>query len=191
MVEEPVLQRTISGVVYRRQDARVFDIEDSPVLLGTVTKTNQSDNDIVAHLTVTYKDARSYSFTNDFSINTTDVVASTIQAGIPSIVDAAHFDILPEIIIDPFKWEYKTRTGKPKEATYPDVINVPAWTRVTVNYWATRAKCSVPFSYTQEDKLISDDDDDDDIATYNYDDGIFHGANYYSCHFDDPHFEPL
>lgn len=159
--------------------ARIFD--EVPFIAGVGTSVNNTDEESTLSIKVSYEETRSYSFTNAES--STSGVTTTISTGIPKLVSGG-IQVSKEETTS-FEWEQTVEESTKSEASVQ--VTVPARSRVRVDYVATQATCSIPFSYTQRDKSSSDGA----IVAYSNIDGLFEGVDYQSYHFEHYVVEPL
>ncbi|KAJ9158812.1 hypothetical protein P3X46_024358 [Hevea brasiliensis] len=171
-VQELVLERHLYDVVYRMEDARIFD--ERPIVAGTGTASNNTKQASEYTITVLYEDTSSYTFSNSLSIMTG--VRTTIQTGLPCIFEGK-IGVTAEVT-NSLEWNRTTKETKKAEAAYKVVV--PSMSSVRVDYVATRGTCNVPFSYTQRDRRSTDGSFD----IRQHVDGVYSGVNCYSFHFE-------
>lgn len=170
-VEELVMNREITGVNYRMEDARIYDVK--PYLAGVTTATNYSTSTSQISVAMLYEDSKTYSFSRSTSL--TAGVKATIEAGIPLIVDESieiSFEVNEE-----FEWgNSKTITTS---VTATGSVEVGPRTIATVHYVASIGKCDVPFTYTQTEQSSTDGIPSQLV----YEDGLYTGLNCYNFDF--------
>ncbi|KAF2308983.1 hypothetical protein GH714_027115 [Hevea brasiliensis] len=147
-VEELVFERQINNVIFRMEDARIFD--ERAVVAGIGSGVNDSPHESLIRVTVSFEDTSSYTFSNSLSIMAG--VTTSIQTGFARIVEGK-IEVTAEVTTS-LEWNRTTTETRKAEATYQAVV--PPMTRVTIDYVATQGTCNVPFSYTQRDKLSHD-----------------------------------
>ncbi|KAL1538270.1 hypothetical protein AAHA92_27032 [Salvia divinorum] len=178
-VQELVMERKIYNVMYRMEDARIY--EETPYLAGTTTVTNNANEAGSIAVTIKYKEETSYYFSQIMSVSSG--VKSSITAEIPSIGEAS-IETTHQISTA-FRWNnatttiwYVTKTG---------TVTVPARSVAVVHYVGMKGTCDVPFSYTQQDMSSIDGK----IMETDQIDGVFTGVNAYSLKFTVHKYEPL
>ena len=172
LVEELVFGREIIDVIYRMNDAQIFN--ERPFVAGSGTATNNTQEAATLTIRVSHEDNSSYSFSNSSSIMTG--VKTTIQTGFPRIVEGK-IEISAEVT-NSFEWNRTTSETKTAEATYEAVV--PPMSTIKVDYIATQGTCNIPFSYTQHDKLSLDGS----FLNTQHIDGVYTGVNNYGFHFE-------
>ncbi|KAG6428950.1 hypothetical protein SASPL_106989 [Salvia splendens] len=146
VVQELVSQRNIYNVVYRMQDARIYD--EVPYVAGSSVLTNSSDQEAAMAVQITYQDEKSYTFSRSLSL--TAGVETTFKTGVPFIVEgeiSVSFEINTTL-----QWDTTTTTTTSVMAS--GSVPVPARSSAVIDYVGTRGTCDVPYSYTQQDKEL-------------------------------------
>ncbi|KAG2557610.1 hypothetical protein PVAP13_8NG220210 [Panicum virgatum] len=138
--------------------------------MATASGLNGSTSNNAAKLTLEFKDTEKTTWGSSVTMKL-GVAATTICAGVPVIVGDGTVEVSDE-----FSGLYSWGSPAEKETTQKVAyeVTVPPKTRVTVTSTATRASCDVPFSHTQRDTLV-----DGRQVTYDMDDGLYSGVNYY------------
>ncbi|EEF38867.1 uncharacterized protein LOC8262840 [Ricinus communis] len=178
-VEELVFERSIFNVRFLMEYARIFD--ERATVAGWGSAENQSEEAATLSITVGYEDTTSFTFSNSLAI--TAGVTVGITTGLPRIAEGK-IEISTEVT-NTLEWNRTTSETRTASATY--LANVPARSRIRIDYVATRGTCNIPFSYTQRDRLSHDGS----FATTQHVDGVYTGVNYYSFHFEQPQIVPL
>ena len=167
-LEEPVVSREIYDVVYDLSQPRIYG--RSVVPMATASGLNGSTSNNAAKLTLEFKYTEKTTWGSSVTLKL-GVAATMICAGVPVIVGDGTVEVSDE-----FSGLYSWGSPAEKETTQKVAyeVTVPPKTRVTVTSTATRASCDVPFSHTQRDTLV-----DGRQVTYDMDDGLYSGVNYY------------
>ncbi|XP_047957994.1 natterin-1-like [Salvia hispanica] len=171
VVQELVSQRNIYNVVYRMQDARIYD--EVPYVASSSVLTNSSDQEAAMAVQITYQDEKSYTFSRNLSL--TAGVETTFSTGMPFIVEGeitVSFEINTTL-----QWETATKTTTSVVAS--GSIPVPAKSTAVIEYVGTKGTCDVPYSYTQQDKSSADGS----VSYTEQADGIYKGISFYNFHF--------
>ncbi|XP_047961695.1 uncharacterized protein LOC125206488 [Salvia hispanica] len=171
VVQELVSQRNIYNVVYRMQDARIYD--EMPYIAGSSVLTNSSDQEAAMAVQITYQDEKSYTFSRSLSL--TAGVETTFSTGVPFILDGeitVSFEINTTL-----QWDtVKTNTTSVMAS---GSIPVPVRSTAVIEYVGTKGTCDVPYSYTQQDKSSTDGS----VSYTEQVDGIYKGISFYNFHF--------
>lgn len=155
--------------------AHIYDSQ--PLVLYKATATNNSDQATQLQVSFAYTERKSTSWKS--AVSFTSGLKTTIEAGIPSVVDgkveiSAQFTYSTE-------WGGTTETQTTETGTYTAPVKAGQTMELTVK--GTNAKCDVKFSYVQEDLLTTGD-----TVKVIKDDGIFNGAGYTDVHFETRYF---
>ncbi|XP_050233592.1 uncharacterized protein LOC126682085 [Mercurialis annua] len=176
VVKELVLGRRIFDVVYYMDNARIYGRR--AVIAGSGRSTNNTPEEAIQTISVSYTETRSYSFTNSNSLSTG--VSTSITAGFGRIVSLeVGVEISSEQTVAVEVGE-EVSTSVTSEASY--TAPVPPFSTIIVNYVATEAKCDIPFSYTQRDQMSTNGT----FRSSRNEDGVYKGVNYFSFYFDQP-----
>ncbi|KAG6428926.1 hypothetical protein SASPL_106965 [Salvia splendens] len=171
VVQELVSQRNIYNVVYRMQDARIYD--EVPYVAGSSVLTNSSDQEAAMAVQITYQDEKSYTFSRSFSL--TAGVETSFSTGVPFIAEGGikiSFEINTTL-----QWDTTTTTTTSVMAS--GSVPVPARSSAVIDYVGTMGTCDIPYSYTQQDRSSADGT----ISYTEQDDGIYKGVSCYNFDF--------
>lgn len=124
---------------------------------------------------LSYNDTRVSAWSSTVSAKL-DVETSVIKSSVPIIFEET-LAIGPELFSGEYDWGEDTNLTK-KVDTVHKVLVQPC-SNVRVNLVATQASYDVPFSYTQNDTLISGEK-----ISLNMEDGIYKGVNLYNFKFE-------
>ncbi|XP_047959386.1 uncharacterized protein LOC125204713 [Salvia hispanica] len=170
-VQELVSERNVYNVKFRMEDARIYDEE--PYNAGSSQLDNNRDEGADMSVSVTYQDAKSYTFGRSLSL--TAGVETSFSTGVPFIVEG---NIKVSFKIDTaLKWDETTTTSTSVTAT--GSVHIPAKSSAIIEYVGTQGTCDVPYSYTQQDRSSTDGT----ISYTEQDDGIYKGVSCYNFHF--------
>ncbi|XP_047962111.1 uncharacterized protein LOC125206941 [Salvia hispanica] len=171
VVQELVLERKIYNVKY---DMGISSISDEqPYIAGQSVVVNDSSEEAVMAVEITYQDEKSYTFSQSLAV--TAGVSATIEAGIP-FIESGSITVSLEIT-GAFEWDTTTTTTT--SVTASASVNVPPKSALVVKYVGTKGTCTVPFSYTQQDKSSLDGS----ITRIRKDDGSYTGVSCYNFNF--------
>lgn len=171
VVEELVQERKIYRVIYRTDEARIYD--KTAFVAGKTTATNRGDEEASMEVEVTYEEERSTSFNRSLSL--TAGVTTSIEAGVPGIL-SGKVEVRYEIS-GTLEWGSTTTTKT--SVTSKGIVRVPAKSMAVVHYTGVMASCDVPYSYVQQDKSSTDGK----IVYTMLNDGVFTGVNSYDFDF--------
>ncbi|XP_047964220.1 uncharacterized protein LOC125208611 [Salvia hispanica] len=171
VVRELVQERQIYGVEYNMGIGSISD--EHPYIAGKSVVVNNSPEEAIMAVEITYQDEKSYTFSRGLSI--TAGVSTTIQTGVPFIANGS-IEISLEIS-GALQWDETTTTTT--SVTASTSVIVPAFSAVDVSYVGTKGTCTIPFSYTQQDKSSFDGT----ITRVRKDDGSYSGVSCYNFNF--------
>ncbi|CAL1410185.1 unnamed protein product [Linum trigynum] len=166
-VEERVSQRTISNVVFRLNDARVYDETPRTVFRNIIVNNSPHTNSPT--LTVTYANTQSKSWQSSLSFSFG--VTTSVSGGFPKIAEAG-IEISVETT-EEYTWGETYESSAEVSQAYP--VTVGPFSRATITVMVTQGSCDVPFSYTRKDDLF-----DGTSVTTRLDDGLYTGVNVYN-----------
>ncbi|XP_066357682.1 uncharacterized protein [Miscanthus floridulus] len=170
-VEEPVLSRRIYNIEYQVQNAKIYG--DKVLSMNSTEVVNHGSKANTANVTLHYSVSKTKTWESSISVKL--VVTTTIEAGVPEIVNASV--LIQSEYSSSYTWG-DSMTNTVEHSMIYEVI-VPPKTKVTLRPLVTEATCEVPFSYHQEDVLT-----DGQKVVYKLDDGIYRGVNSYNFRYD-------
>ncbi|KAI9071435.1 hypothetical protein K1719_046605 [Acacia pycnantha] len=166
-VEELVISRQTYNVNFRLLDARIY--KQRVLTIATGVAINRTQDPIDVDVKLSYSETKSSTWNSNVSLKLG--VKTILKTGVP-FIEEGRIEILAE-----FNGEYqwgKTKTSPTVNETL-NKVKVPPRTMVTLRQLATIGSCDVPFSYTQRDTLTNGQQ-----LTYEMDDGIYTGINYFN-----------
>ncbi|KAF7142461.1 hypothetical protein RHSIM_Rhsim05G0010000 [Rhododendron simsii] len=164
VVEELVVSREIYNVNFHLLDARIYN--QSIVTMVTKTATNDTQESNTATLNFLRNETKSSTWNGSVSFKLG--VKTSIQTGIPFIVEGK-VEVSAEFT-GSYQWGETVSTENQVETEY--TISAPPRSKVTVSLLATQGSCDVPYSYTQRDTLMNGGQ-----IIHNFDDGVYTGIN--------------
>nr|XP_043613853.1 uncharacterized protein LOC122585792 [Erigeron canadensis] len=162
---ERVLERTISDIDYRLQDARIHQVQNLEVT--TAFATNNTNTPDQMAVTFTIEDSRTTTFRSTHSVTLS--VTTTLNVTIIPVILTGTIETRAEYNFTQ-EWE-ETRTRTTTRSLEYRVM-VPPFSRRRVTLVCREASCDVPYNYTQHDLLP-----DGRRISIRKDDGVFHGVN--------------
>lgn len=126
---------------------------------------------------LSYNNTRVSAWSSTVSVKL-NVETCVIESSIPIIFEET-LAIGPELFSGEYDWGEEKNLTKKVETVHK--VLVQPCSKVRVNLVATQASYDVPFSYTQNDTLISSNL----ITTYKMEDGIYKGVNIYNFKFEE------
>ncbi|XP_002519552.2 uncharacterized protein LOC8284545 [Ricinus communis] len=165
-VEELIKVRQIYNVVYRLEDARIYD--ETPMTLARSCVSNMTQQTETLEVTMSYTEAWKYEWNTGVSMASS--FSMKFSAGIPMITDISIE--VKDSREDEYEWGTVVDGSFSLTKTIP--VSVPPMTKTTVRLLATLGSCDVPFSYTQQDTLTNGQLD---VSVKH--DGLYTGANCY------------
>ncbi|CAN6195471.1 unnamed protein product [Urochloa humidicola] len=170
-VEEAVMHREISDIVYNLDEARVYDPKVlSMAMTGAVNDTSTPNT---KRLTISFEETETAQW--DSTLEVTIGYTATMKVGFPKLGLGARAELSAEFF-GSYNWGETVVTTVKKEVEYE--VTVPPKTMVSVRLIATKASCDVPFSYRQRDTFT-----DGTVRISTKPGGIFTGVNSYNFHF--------
>ncbi|KAH9291188.1 hypothetical protein KI387_043081, partial [Taxus chinensis] len=140
-------KRRVTSIVYDMSTAHIYDLQ--AMVLASSTAANTTTKPTTLAMDFSYTDKKSQSWSN--SVSFTTGIGFEFTGGVP-LVESATVKLSTEISAST-EWgntlETETRVG----STYN--VLVDPGEQVSIDLMATRGKCTVQFSYTQEDLLTS------------------------------------
>ena len=135
-------------------------------MAGSATLVNKSDKDLSLESKLMYEEEKTYTFTR--SVSVTGGLKFTFEGNLLAVKTRVE---LSAQVTGTFEWEDETS----EKITHETSVTTPVakMSSVKVNYIGTKAKYSVPFSYTQRDV---DSNTGKPIVTQ-HDDGIYIGLS--------------
>ncbi|XP_008460024.1 uncharacterized protein LOC103498962 [Cucumis melo] len=174
-VYELVSQRAIGNVEFHLLDGRIYD--KKVITVATGFAENRSDQPDVIAVKLSYNNTRVSAWSSTVSVKL-NVETCVIESSIPIIFEET-LAIGPESFSGEYDWGEDKNLTKKVETVHK--VLVQPCSKVRVNLVATQASYDVPFSYTQNDTLISSNL----ITTYKMEDGIYKGVNLYNFKFEE------
>nr|XP_043615086.1 uncharacterized protein LOC122587074 [Erigeron canadensis] len=162
---ERVLERTISNIVYRLQDARIHQVQNLEVTTAFATNNTNTQDEMT--VTFTIEDSHTTTFRSTHSVTLS--VTTTLNVTIIPVILTGTIETRAEYNFTQ-EWE-ETRTRTTTRSLEYKVM-VPPFSRRRVTLVCREAACDVPYNYTQHDLLP-----DGRRVSINKDDGVFHGVN--------------
>nr|XP_043615783.1 uncharacterized protein LOC122587680 [Erigeron canadensis] len=173
MVEECVLSREITNVIYRLSDSRIYgeNIEEVNHAMAT---NNSATHDSTISLAYTITDARTTSWTNSVSISMG--VQVSFKTSVIPLIASGKVEVSTE-----FGYTYEWGVSETRERTRTTTYNVvvPPLTSIKVTLMCTKGACDVPFTYTQRDLRTNGTW----VSTVKHD-GVYTGANAYNFYYE-------
>ncbi|KAG6592982.1 hypothetical protein SDJN03_12458, partial [Cucurbita argyrosperma subsp. sororia] len=170
---EPILSREISNVMFYLSEARIYD--EAVIVLATKEVTNNFHVPSTLCIPFSYTNTRYSKWASSISMKLD--VKTTIDSGVPLIVNRKKIETLSTKFSGEYKWGETITISKTKEIKYE--VTVPPTSTSIVTLYATKGSCDVPFSYKQVDILIGGKEVESYLA-----DGIYHGTNYYNLKYE-------
>ncbi|XP_074278810.1 uncharacterized protein LOC141602420 [Silene latifolia] len=169
-IVEPVFNRTVTVYEFNLDKARIYGVE----LLYTDNHTWDNYTDVPQSGTADGRitTSKSHTYTNNVTVSST--VTTEFKTGIPFIVDAK----IEVSATASYSHEWAETTTDEQQVGHMFNVVVAPKKRTVARGTATKAKCDVPFAYTQRDYPASGGPP---IVTTLHD-GVFTGANAYSFH---------
>ncbi|KAI3898404.1 hypothetical protein MKX03_023906 [Papaver bracteatum] len=170
-IEEPVVSRTISNVIYHLTDARLYN--EKSVALITDDSSNRTPNPLTSEvdLKTAVTNTTNWSTSVEFKVG----VKVTLTYGVPFIASGS-LEVSAESTTST-DWggtgEESVKVGSAK------TITVEPMNRLKATLMATRLSYDIPFSYTQHDILKNGDK-----KPIERHDGVFTGNNGYGYKFE-------
>jgi hypothetical protein len=171
-VEEPVISRSITNVVYDLSSKKITSIEpmvlDEQVVQNNTTLTND--------FTVNYSHSYTKSTSFNRGVSFTAEVSTTITAGVPALVGGEV--TVSASVTSSLDWG----TSKEESSTVSGSVTVgsiPPGKRVKITISGEKATINVPFRYQQLDKLT-----DGTTRTTTLFDGVFTGMSQYFARYE-------
>ncbi|KGN46318.1 uncharacterized protein LOC101213914 [Cucumis sativus] len=168
-IVELVISREIYNIRYRTMDAKIYD--EQVLTMATEEAINSSSKETVMAVSLKYLEEKTRSWESSLTIGA--VIEASIKAGIPEILES-------EIKVT-YSFEGNYTWGETlqetREVTSTYTVTVPPNKKMKVSLLATKAKCDIPFSYTQRDLLQNGKKVEIDC-----DDGLYTGV--YTIKFD-------
>ncbi|XP_011656733.2 uncharacterized protein LOC101208849 [Cucumis sativus] len=144
-IVEPIISREIYNIRYRTMDAKIYD--EQVLTMATEEAVNSSSKETVMAVSLKYLEEKSKTWESSLTVGVG--IETSIKAGIPEILDA---EIKVSYNFEAnYTWGETISESREVTATY--TVPVPPNTRMKVTLLATKAKCDIPFSYTQRDLL--------------------------------------
>ncbi|KAL4015294.1 hypothetical protein IC575_027538 [Cucumis melo] len=166
---EPIVSRELCDFKYRTMDAKIYD--EQVLTMATEEAVNTSSKETVMTVSLKYMEEKTRAWESSLTIGVG--IEASIKAGIPEILEG---EIKTTYSFEGnYTWGETIQETREVTATYS--VPVPPNTRMKVTLLATKAKCDIPFSYTQRDLLRNGR-----RVETKYDDGIFKGV--YTLKFD-------
>lgn len=168
-VEEAVISRQIYNVVYHgEKEARVYDAKTVNMASSSAINCTSENNNVKISLTISEVQTSTW----DNTVSVKAGVKTSLTAGLPEVagITASISAEYNRETTDDHKWGGTTVNETKQEIVYEVVV--PKMKKVTVSAIASRAKCDVPYSYTQKDVMPSGE-----ILISYHDDGMFTGQN--------------
>ncbi|KAL4015295.1 hypothetical protein IC575_027539 [Cucumis melo] len=144
-IYEPVISRELCNFKYRTMDAKIYD--EQVLTMATEEAVNTSSKETTMAISLRYLEESSKTWESSLTVGVG--IEASIKAGIPLLLES-------EIKVSyNFEGSYKwgETISETKEVTSTYTVIVPPKTRMKVTLLATKAKCDIPFSYTQRDLL--------------------------------------
>uniref|UniRef100_A0A0A0KD53 Aerolysin-like C-terminal domain-containing protein n=1 Tax=Cucumis sativus TaxID=3659 RepID=A0A0A0KD53_CUCSA len=144
-IVEPIISREIYNIRYRTMDAKIYD--EQVLTMATEEAINSSSKETVMAVSLKYLEEKSKTWESSLTVGVG--IETSIKAGIPEILDT---EIKVSYNFEAnYTWGETISESREVTATY--TVPVPPNTRMKVTLLATKAKCDIPFSYTQRDLL--------------------------------------
>lgn len=171
-VEEPILHREIHSIVYRLDEARVYD--STVLTMATTAAVNDTSAEHTKRLRLVYEEEEMSTW--DATLELKLGYKSTIRAGFPKLGLGGQVSISAEFFGE-YNWGQTMEKKVRHEVEYEAAV--PPRTKVTIKAIATRSTVDVPFTYWQRDVGI------DGIVEENLKrDGLYTGINSYNFDFE-------
>nr|XP_043611841.1 uncharacterized protein LOC122583510 [Erigeron canadensis] len=172
VIEEVILQRTISKLKYRLSNSRIYG--EHIIECDHAFATNDSpDEKTTVCVNFSFTNSKTSSWSNALSIKCGSKIGFEIEK-IPCIV-SGKVELSNEVG-NTNVWGGSVVDTCTRGSTYS--VPVPKLTTMKVTMLCTKASCDVPFSYTQTDLLPSGM-----TVSTRKDDGLFTGINSYNVHY--------
>ncbi|CAN0922501.1 hypothetical protein LINGRAHAP2_LOCUS33084 [Linum grandiflorum] len=186
---ELVTRRTIQDLDFGLENGWVYDYTENVTLNGQgQVVSNESDQTRTIDAKIYYKDTKTACTWTSANSSLDIGPAVTIQPD--RIPDIIHKYMI--VTNDPFQTSYvwgETTVRKSDHDYKVHRVKLLPWTEVTVQMKANLASCRVPFAYTRYDVL--DETTGLPPVSYDMDDGVYVGTNYFGFTFCDTEHKPI
>uniref|UniRef100_A0A0A0K970 Agglutinin domain-containing protein n=1 Tax=Cucumis sativus TaxID=3659 RepID=A0A0A0K970_CUCSA len=144
-IVDPIISREIYNIQYRTMDARKYDAQ--VLTMAAEEAINTSPKEAIMTVSLRYQEEKSKTWESSLTIGVG--IETSIKAGVPSLFET---EIKVNYTFEgSYKWGETIQESKEVTGTY--TVIVPPNTKMKVTLLATKAKCDIPFSYTQRDLL--------------------------------------
>uniref|UniRef100_UPI00197CF244 hypothetical protein n=1 Tax=Paraclostridium dentum TaxID=2662455 RepID=UPI00197CF244 len=121
-----------------------------------------------------YEDVKVYTFNRGSS--TPAVANTTISAGLPFITGGGIISVSSQIREEPLQWGIAKTIATSVAVT--SQVTVPPKSTVVVRYVGTEGTCTIPYTYTQQDRMSNGQ-----TVISQHTDGIYNGTSLYGFAF--------
>lgn len=167
-VEEAVISRAIYNVNFRLPEARIYQHDNITMVTEDVTNNSTVAN--IKTIKSSYTETKSSAWNSSSSL----ILGTkcSLESGIPFIKEGKIY-ISTDQLTETYQWGETNTSTNVVESTY--TVSILPMSRTKVILVATKGLCEIPFSYTHRDVLTNGKH-----STYNKDDGVYTGVNYYN-----------
>ncbi|XP_026438512.1 uncharacterized protein LOC113337035 [Papaver somniferum] len=170
-IEEPVLARTISNVIYQLTSARIYDERTDALITDDSRNKTLHPQTSEVNLKTTVTNTTNWRT----SVSIKQGVKMTGTYGVPK-VNSGSLEISREATKS---WNQEKTETEIIEVGCVRTVTVPPMSRVKTSLMATRCSYDIPFSYTQRDVLMNGNTR---VCTKN--DGLFKGESGYNYNYE-------